>query len=132
MLDKDESIGLAVTESGKNYFLLDSKEYWYDLVQEKFPKKLRCKCKSNLFYGKLKYCQRDGCSDFCKVELITKCASCGAEKNQLELSLDYSPTEGLYKSPLVFCANPNLKYKTYQFNSLWTASDAVNLIKSQI
>ncbi|HBB14930.1 MAG TPA: hypothetical protein DCZ76_11760 [Treponema sp.] len=128
-INREEDVAIAVTETNENYFILDSKEHWFDVIQQKKPAKIKCKCKSNLFKGKCIYHQRDNSSDFYKIDFITTCISCGLEKKQFEIFLDYSPTEQLYENPLIFCPNPNLKYKLFRINSFWTSTDASNLVK---
>ena len=36
---KEEGVGLLTTRSEKSYLILDSLDYWYDLIQTAFPKK---------------------------------------------------------------------------------------------
>jgi hypothetical protein len=128
-LNKEESIGLAVTESGRSYFLIDSGDYWYDLIQQRYPRELRCKCKSRLFTAKCRFFQRHDRPEFDQIDLITTCTSCGTEKTQLAFSLKYSPTEQLYETPLVFCPKPKIRYKTSEITSFWTSADAGHFVK---
>ena len=37
---RNEEVGILCTPTGKSYFLLDSKDYWYDLIQESYPGEL--------------------------------------------------------------------------------------------
>ena len=30
---KDEGVGILTTQNNENYFILDSMDYWYDLIQ---------------------------------------------------------------------------------------------------
>lgn len=132
-LNKKESIGLAVTESDRSYFLIDSGDYWYDSIQLKYPRELRCKCKSKLFTAKCRYFQRHDRPEFDQIDIITTCTVCRAEKTQLSFSLKYSPTEHLYETPLVFCPKPRIKYKVSEITSFWTSTDAgqfVNFLSS--
>ncbi len=34
---RDDAVGILTTRSEKSYFILDSKDYWYDLIQERYP-----------------------------------------------------------------------------------------------
>ena len=67
-INREEDVAIAVTETNENYFILDSKEHWFDVIQQKKPVKIKCKCKSNLFKGKCIYHQRDNSSDFYKID----------------------------------------------------------------
>jgi len=128
-LNKEESIGLAVTTTDKSYFILDSGEYWYDAIQSKYPSNLRCRCKCNTFTAKCIYYQRIDSTDYRQVDLVTLCTSCKTEKTQLVFSIDYSPTEQLNEKPLIFCPKPNIKYKVSEITSLWTRNDATDFIR---
>jgi hypothetical protein len=36
---KDDGVGLLTTKKDENYLVLDSIDYWYDLIQNEYPKK---------------------------------------------------------------------------------------------
>jgi hypothetical protein len=57
-LIKSEGIGLATTKRGQNYLILDSEDYWYDVIQNGYPKIKKCSCKNDWFKLKLKYYYR--------------------------------------------------------------------------
>lgn len=82
-----------------------------------------------MFKSKCIYYKREKSLDYYKIDFITICNTCGIEKKQFGFSIDYSPTENLYESPLVFCSNPKIKYELFQINSFWTSVDAINLVK---
>ena len=43
----DENAGVLTTRSGKSYFILDSIEYWYDSIQERYPVKQKSRGKND-------------------------------------------------------------------------------------
>ena len=47
--NSDENAGILTSRSGKSYFILDSKDYWYDMIQEVYPSKKKCSCKNDFF-----------------------------------------------------------------------------------
>lgn len=129
-LNRDESVGLATTESGNNYLLLDSIDYWYDIIQEHYPAELKCKCGNKLFRARLEYHTRLASDEFNAIELITACTKCHAEKSQMTVEIDYSPTGHLYRNPLVFCEKPKIKYHLSDFSAFWTPSDLILLLET--
>ena len=54
-LIKDEGVGLFTTTLEKNYLILDSIDFWYDLIQKKYPSKTKCKCKNEWFFVRFDY-----------------------------------------------------------------------------
>ena len=43
----EENVGVITSRSNESFFLLDSQEYWYDLIQDKYPVKRKCTCKND-------------------------------------------------------------------------------------
>ncbi|HNX58317.1 MAG TPA: hypothetical protein PKK43_04410 [Spirochaetota bacterium] len=130
-LNKVESVGLATTESGNNYLLLDSIDYWYDIIQEHYPSELKCGCGSKLFRAKLVYHTRSSShsmDDFSQIDLITACTTCNTEKKQMAVEIKYSPNGHLYRKPLVFCKKPKIKYHLSDYTAFWTPSDLIFLL----
>ncbi len=125
---RDENVGLAATHSEKSYLILDSIDYWYDLIQEQYPAKRKCGCKNDWFKLYFDYVPRIGTDDYRGVEIYTVCTSCGKEKKLAELDIDYSPTQQLFDAPLTYCEKPKIRYKTYSVNGYWQEEDFRNLI----
>lgn len=46
---KDDGVGLLTTKNEENYLILDSLDYWYDLIQNEYPKKKNVTVKTNGF-----------------------------------------------------------------------------------
>lgn len=110
-LIKSEGIGLVTTKSGKNYLILDSSDYWYDLIQVGYPKIKKCSCKNDWFKVKFKYYYREHYDDIRRIEVKTICVNCSKVLIVSKIDIKYSPTEQLIKTPLVYCENPDIKCK---------------------
>jgi hypothetical protein len=111
-LIKSEGIGLATTKGGKNYLVLDSADFWYDCIQDGYPKIKKCSCKNEWFKLKFKYYYREHYDDVKRIEVKTICEDCGKASTALGIDIKYSPTEHLVKNPLVYCEKPNIKYNS--------------------
>jgi hypothetical protein len=109
-LIKSEGIGLATTKGGKNCLLLDSSDYWYDSIQDSYPKIKKCSCKNDWFKLKFKYYYREHYNDVKRIEVKTFCVNCGQALTVMDIDIKYSPTEHLVNNPLVYCKEPNIKY----------------------
>ncbi len=42
----DDGVGLLTTKDEENYLILDSLDYWYELIQNEYPKKKKCSWKN--------------------------------------------------------------------------------------
>ncbi len=126
---RDESVGILTSRSDKNYFILDSVDYWYDLIQEKYPAKQKCSCKNDLFEIYFDYMPRKGTDDYRAVELISQCAECGKQKKFAQVDIDYSPSSQLFEQPISFCKQPKIKYKTYSVSGYWKEEDLSGLLE---
>jgi hypothetical protein len=73
---EDEGVGLLTTKTGINYLVLDSLDYWYDLIQDEYPKKKKCKCKNEWFTIKFTYTSVLNSEDIKEVGIETTCTSC--------------------------------------------------------
>ncbi|NDV97343.1 hypothetical protein D0T84_20925 [Dysgonomonas sp. 521] len=128
-LIKDEGVGLLATQSGRNYLILDSLDYWYDLIQDTYPPKQKCRCKNDLFKVKFQYTYHAHYTDDIKnVGVIAECSQCGKSKEAMSVDIDYSPTTQLIEQPLTYCEKPKLKYKLTEFSSYWTDEDLVRFL----
>jgi hypothetical protein len=125
---KSEGIGLAVTENGKNYLILDSADYWYDCIQDGYPKIKKCSCKNDRFKLKFKYHYREHYDDVKRIEVKTFCINCGKALTVLDIDIKYSPTEHLVKKPLVYCKKPNIKYSSKTISRIWNPDEFHKII----
>lgn len=124
----DENVGVLTTRSEKSYFILDSMEYWYDLIQERYPVKQKCRCKNDYFRIRFDYIPRIGTEDYRAVEVVSCCTECGKQRRLADIDIDYSPTDPLYEQPITFCKKPIIRYKTYSVGGFWTEDTFHNLL----
>lgn len=126
---RDENAGILTSRSDKSYFILDSREYWYDLIQEKYPGKQKCSCKNDFFKVGFDYLLRRETDDFRCVELISQCTECGKTKRFGRIDIDYSPSAQLFEHAITYCEKPKIKYKTHTIAGFWEKEDLYGLIK---
>ncbi|MBQ7343657.1 MAG: hypothetical protein IJW53_02700 [Clostridia bacterium] len=124
---RDENAGILISRSDKSYFILDSKEYWYDLIQEKHPSKQKCSCKNDFFKVRFDYLRRKETDDFISVELVSQCTECGKTKTFGRIDIDYSPSSQLFEQAITYCEQPKIKYKTYTIGGFWEKEDLSGL-----
>lgn len=127
-LIKSEGIGLATTKRGKNYLILDSSDYWYDIIQNGYPKIKKCSCKNDWFKLKFKYYYREHYNDVENIEIKTICENCGKMLIVLNIDIKYSPTEHLINNPLVYCEKPNIKYDSKIIMKVLSKIDFHNIL----
>lgn len=123
LYDREECVGLFATRSGKNYLILDSLDYWYDVTQGRYPSKKKCSCKNNWFTAEFEYERRESTDDFRSVTLHTACTHCGKQTVLGQINIKYSPTRQLYDQPLTFCEKPKIKYKLFSASMYWEPED---------
>ncbi len=126
---RDENVGVVTSRSNKSYLILDSIDFWYDLIQEKYPAKQKCNCKNDYFKLAFNYIPRIGTEDYRAVELISCCTVCGKQKKLSEIDIDYSPTSQLFENPITYCEQPKIKYKTYSLGGYWKEEAFRDLIE---
>lgn len=124
----DEDVGLLTTRSDKSYFILDSGEHWYDLIQEQYPPKKKCRCKNDFFRIRFEYITRVGTDDFCAVKLVSRCTACGKQRVFAEILIDYSPTLKLLEQPIEFCNKPKIKCKSNSVGGYWEKDELYALL----
>lgn len=122
-LKTDEQVGLLTCSVGHHSLLLDSREYWADVLQDGRPPQGRCRCGSVLFRVALEYEFR-GTGDVRSVGIKPTCSGCGREQRMMVIDLKYSPTEELIAKPLDPIEARWLQPKRHQITSLWQPADA--------
>ena len=122
-LFQDEGVGLLTTKNEENYLILDSIDYWYDLIQKEYPKKKKCSCKNEWFYVTFDYVPREGTDEIREVIIETTCTVCNKISKPISIDIKYSPTKTLIENPITFCEKPNIKYKFKQLTSYWSGND---------
>lgn len=130
-LNKTESVGLVnCKKCEKNYFLLDSGDFWYDVIQEKYPSLTKCnKCKNSFFQIVLTYEFRQDSNNVKYIQIVGTCNKCNTSKNLGTWKIDYGPTDSLVRSPLVFVKNPKIKYNLSTKTCYWTPKDLVKFLE---
>ena len=68
-VDKNEQVGLATCTAGHDSLLLDSRDYWAEVIQDGRPPITKCRCKSNRFLLSLHY-QFRAEGDVASVEVV--------------------------------------------------------------
>ncbi len=124
----DDNAGILTTRSGKSYFILDSMDYWYDLIQEKYPAKHKCRCRNDFFQFRFVYEPRVGTDDYRTAEIISHCTECGKERKFAQIDFDYSPTMQLFREPITECARPRIRYKVYSIQGYWKPETFYKLV----
>ena len=126
---KSDGVGLLTDRSGNNFLILDSLDYWYDVIQEAYPSKIKCSCKNDWFKVAFYYKYRENSLDIKEVSVSTICSNCGKTANRMSVDIDYSPTNELLDTPLTYCKNPKIKYKYSRLSGLWSSADWAKVLK---
>jgi len=129
---KDEGVGLLTTKSEKSYLILDSLDYWYDLIQTSYPKKKKCNCANEWFHVKFAFLLRDDEKDIKNVQITAICTRCAKLSKVMSVDLDYSPTLHFLEQPIHYCEKPNIKYKYNELNSYWRHDDLKRFLEFTI
>ena len=120
---RDEGVGVVTTRTDKSYFILDSGDFWYDLIQEQYPPVVKCSCKNSWFEMTFHYTPRTGTEDIRSVGITCRCTACGKQKKLPAMEIDYGPSAHLLEQPLQFCKQPKIKYKTYSVWGYWSREE---------
>lgn len=120
---KEDGVGLLTTKTEINYLILDSLDYWYDLIQNEYPKKKKCSCKNEWFFVQFKYIPRQETDDIREIQVLITCTECKKNSKAILIDINYSPTQELFDNPITFCEKPKIKYKFKELNSYWTSDD---------
>lgn len=125
---RDEAVAAArCVKCSADYLLLDSKDYWFDVIQKGYPRLTRCSCKNASFRLRIDYTIRyDGDVDYIEVHSI--CSACAKTLRQLDFEVDYCGTDHLLKKPLVPCKNPKILYDLKDLNLLLTLRDMLRIV----
>jgi hypothetical protein len=125
---RDEAVAAArCVICSADYLLLDSKDYWFDVIQKGYPRLTRCSCKNESFQLRFDYNIRDD-GDIDYIDVHSICSACGKARRQLEFEVDYGGTDHLLKKPLVPCKNPKVLYDLKNINLLLTLPDIVRIV----
>jgi len=130
-LKKIESVGiLTCSNCEKNYFILDSLDYWYDTIQKKYPSEMKCStCNNDHFYVSFIYEFRENSADVRNVKIIGTCQKCNFSQELDLWEIKYGPTDSLLKNPLILCENPIIKYNLSTKNCFWTLQDLIAFLE---
>jgi hypothetical protein len=125
---RDESVAAArCVNCSRHYLLLDSEDYWFDVIQKGYPRATRCSCKSESFQVSVSYSFRDD-GDVNYIEVRSTCAACGKSRRQLDFKIDYSPTSHLLERPLVPVSNPKILYDLKDLHLLVTLPEIARVV----
>jgi hypothetical protein len=125
---RDEGAAAArCTGCSSDYLLLDSKDYWFDLIQQGYPRLVRCSCKSESFRLSIDYRFRDD-GDVKHVEVHSICSACAKVRSRFDFEVDYSGTGHLLRKPLVPCKNPKVLYDLKELSLLLTLPDMLGIV----
>ena len=120
---KDEGVATArCVACGSHFLLLDSGDYWFDVIQTGYPRVTRCSCKGTAFQLQLEYYGRAG-GDVELVRVGTRCTACRETQRRMNVEIDYSPTRRLLERPLTRCKNPEIFYDLKELSLYATAAD---------
>lgn len=126
---KEEGVGLLTTRTEKSYLILDSLEYWYDLIQASYPKKRKCNCSNEWFFVQFNYELRVDEEDIKSVQVASTCTNCSKLLKVMYIEFKYSPTLQFLDQPIQYCENPRIRYKYKELNSYWKYEDLKLFLK---
>jgi hypothetical protein len=127
-VDRDEQVGLLTCAEGHHSFLLDSHDYWDDVIQDHKPREHRCKCGGRDHGVHLDYELREnGAVRTIAVEL--RCVLCKHAVLAATFEIDYEPTDELISRPLEPCDEPWLTAKRTTVTALWIPKDLEDLLR---
>jgi hypothetical protein len=123
-LKREEQVGLLTCDAGHHSLLLDSRDYWADILTDGGPKQSRCRCGGTLFRLTLEYEFRDD-GEVRTVLIKPTCSDCGREQTPAWVEIKYAPrTEqsSFGHSFLVHFARPSVAQQTQHFCNIVRAS----------
>lgn len=124
----DEGVAAArCVNCANHYLVLDSEDYWFDLIQASYPRLRRCPCKASSFTLSCHYDYRDD-GDVRQVDLLSVCTSCAKARRQMRVDVDYGDTDDLITRPLRYCGTPDLRYDLKEVSLYVTRADMASII----
>jgi hypothetical protein len=128
-LHREVEVGLVTCSGGGHpSLLLDSRDYWQDVLQTARPREARCRCGGRAFEVELTYCFREDGKSIRSIDVGLRCVACGHERIAATFGIDYEPTETLLGKPLDPCPEPWLKAKWTEVSALWLSSDVHEVV----
>jgi hypothetical protein len=124
-----EAVGLASCDNGHHSLILDSRDTWFDVIQEGRPRQLRCRCKGERYRLSVQYSLRRDTSSVAGVSVYARCSACGATRDVFDAEIDYEPTEALVDRPLDPVEDPWLKARRVELTALWKVSDLTRVLR---
>jgi len=110
-----------------DYLLLDSEDYWFDVIQGRYPRQSRCSCKGTSFKLTFAYTFRED-GDVSSVTFRTSCSSCGRFRRRMVVEIKYTPTEDLVTQPLRYCRNTKIFYDLNEITMYATRNDIARVV----
>jgi len=125
---RDEAVAaVRCVRCSADYLVLDSKDYWFDVIQKGYPRLTRCPCKNESFRLRIDYSIReDGEVD--AIQVHSTCSACARTRRQLKFEVDYGGTGRLLKRPLVPCKNPKILYDFKELHLLLTLPEMLRIV----
>jgi hypothetical protein len=121
-LKREEEVALLTCSAGHHSLLLDSRDYWADVLVDGRPKRSRCSCGDTLFRVALEYEFRDD-GEVRTVLIKPACSSCGREQPTVRVEIKYAPTSDLVSKPLDPIERPWFQPKRRPVTSFWQPAD---------
>lgn len=120
---RNEAVGLLTTKNEEHYLILDSLDYWFDVIQNEYPKRKICACSHDFFFIQFEYIFRQNSESVREIKITTTCSDCNKKSKPIFIDIDYAPTNNLIENPIEFCEKPNIKYKYSELTSYWNKDD---------
>ena len=126
-VNANQGVGLLTCTQGHHSLLLDSRDYWGDVIQEGRPRQTKCRCKAKVFAVTLDYAFLDN-GEVSQIEASAECDACGKARRLASLEIDYEPTEALVERPLDPIADPWIKAKRFDAGGYWKIGDLLSVV----
>ncbi len=114
---------LLTSLSGENFFLADSGERWYDLIQERFPTVRKCACKCEWFKVTL---VRELMNAPDELTVYAECEECGTVISVGVLKTD---VEAAMENPLVPCKKPKIRSRVTRLGGYLSVEDRIRILE---
>jgi hypothetical protein len=124
---REEGVGAAkCLKCSDDFLMLDSEDYWFDVIQKGYPRISRCSCKSTSFDLRFDYQIRDDGDVEC-IQVGTICSGCKKFNRRMTVDIDYGGTARLLSHPLVYCKRPKILYELRDLNLYVTKADVARI-----